>query len=86
MAKLGKESLKKFLSNLSIVYPRIVLQSNQEAVLEGCKKIVRYSETEIRIQTKKTDVCFFGNNLTLTCLTPENVIIHGTIDKIEFMK
>lgn len=84
MPKEKKSGLKKFLPNLSITYPRIVLQSNHEAVLEGCKKILFYHEHEIRISTGKLIVSFYGTHLNLTCLSPENVVIHGLLEKIEY--
>lgn len=64
---------------------RLEMMGNNEALLEGCSGILEYDENIIRISTKKNEIKFFGRGLNLKCLTPENVIIQGTILSVEFI-
>lgn len=82
--KLKNKAILAF-SDLSITYPRIVLQSNQEALIEGCLKVLIYDETVVRFQVKGMEVCFFGTDLSLQTINTENVIISGRFEKIEYI-
>jgi sporulation protein YqfC len=69
------------LSNIS----QLEILSNKEAIIEGCKGILEYDDTLIRISTNKMEIKFLGENLTLRCLTSENIVVEGKIFSVEFI-
>ena len=79
-----KKLIVKPYNEFAIHSPRMILYRNQEAVIEGCKKILIYTDNMIRFQTKKQEICFYGSGLSLKSLNSENIIITGMIDKIEY--
>lgn len=61
------------------------LVSNREAVIEGCRGVLEYDDTIIRIGTDKLEIKFRGDGLTLRCLNSDNIVVEGTILMIEFI-
>lgn len=88
-----KEAGKAFISDtlqmpfdsLSSGITQIELLGNNEAVVEGCKGILEYDDTVIRISIHKMQVRFTGMDLTIKSLNSESVIIQGEISGIEFI-
>ncbi len=64
---------------------RIEIIGNNEGLVEGCTGILEYDENIIRVSTKKFEVKFVGDNLNLKCLTPENIIVQGSIFSVDFI-
>ena len=64
---------------------RFELCGNREVVVDGCRGVLEYDETVVRINTGKMITCFFGRGLTLKCLTPDSLVIGGFITSIEFI-
>lgn len=62
----------------------IELDSNSSATLEGSKGVLEYSTECIRISVENFIVSFKGNNLTLKCISPTALTIHGSILEINF--
>lgn len=62
----------------------IELRSNREAMIEGSKGVLEYSETTIRIALREFVVSFFGRNLKLKCISPTSLTIEGAILSVEF--
>ena len=83
-----KEKLPKIQlpreNNLAIYTPRIILQRNRQAIVEGCERILIYDENMIRLQAKKQEICFYGSGLSLQSFQAKSMIIAGSIDKIEY--
>ncbi len=88
-----RQAGKTFLSNtlqmpfdsLSSGITQIELLGNSEAVVEGCKGILEYDDTIIKIAIHKMQVKFVGMELTIKSLNSESVIIQGKIGGIEFI-
>ena len=81
------ENIEKALSLPSGILEngaRIVLHSNKEAVVEGCKGIVEYDEDCIVIKLKNANIKFVGLNLNISSYEKNCVIIKGKFQSIEF--
>lgn len=61
------------------------INSNKEAIVEGCKGILQYDENVIKINMGKMITNFYGKNLSLKCLDSDSLVIIGTISSIEFI-
>ncbi len=62
----------------------IEICDNTKATIEGCKGVVEYSETVIRISLGTYTVAFVGRGLNLKCLSPTSLVIEGFFLNIEF--
>lgn len=62
----------------------IELDGNTTAVLEGSKGVLEYSTECIRISVEHFIVSFEGKNLTLKCISPTSLTIHGSILNINY--
>lgn len=65
-------------------YAHIELCGNREAIVEGCKGILEYSDCTVAINTGKLTVKFCGSDLTITALQDGSTEIKGTITCIDF--
>ena len=65
-------------------YAHIELCGNREALIEGCKGILEYSDCAVAINTGKLTVKFCGSDLTITALQDGSTEIKGTITCIDF--
>lgn len=62
----------------------IELDGNTTAILEGSKGVLEYSTECIRVSVESFIVSFEGKNLTLKCISPTSLTIHGSILNIGF--
>ncbi len=62
----------------------IELSGNYEAIIEGCKGVLEYSDDAIRLNLGKNEVRFFGTELVIKSYFNEQVIIQGNILTIDF--
>lgn len=62
----------------------INIQGRNSLLLENYKKILEYSDTVIRIQTRQYYVNIFGNDLRIQYYTKEEMKVNGVFLKIEF--
>ena len=62
----------------------IEVRGNKEIKIEGCKRILDFSQEAIKILTKRMSIKFSGRNLTIKCLTLDSLLITGFINSIEF--
>lgn len=63
---------------------KITLNSNDEAIVEGCKNIIEYFEDNIKLNLGNKTVTFLGSNLSINALTINGVVISGKITSLEF--
>jgi sporulation protein YqfC len=63
---------------------RMEITSNCCAVIEGCKSVMEYDDTFIKLNLGKNAVCFSGNGLAIKSLSMEQAVIEGFIVSIEF--
>lgn len=62
----------------------IELVSNCCAMVEGCKSVLEYDDTVIKLNLGKGSVKFTGYDLTIKSLSLEQAMIEGTVISIEF--
>ena len=60
------------------------LEGNTTATLEGSKGVLAYSTECIRVSVENFTISFEGRNLTLKCISPTALTIHGCILEISF--
>ena len=63
---------------------RIELLSNRQAVVDGCRGIIEYSDSCIRLSTDRMILKFTGTGLEIKSLTDSGVIVEGTILSLEY--
>ena len=62
----------------------IELSGNRYAVVEGCKGVLEYNDTAIKLNLGKTAVRFTGYGLTINTYCLEQAVISGDILTIDF--
>lgn len=62
----------------------IEIISNCCALVEGCKGILEYDDTVIKLDLGKNSVSFGGSSLTIKSLSLEQAVVEGFIVSIEF--
>ena len=86
-----KEKTKKFLNllnnsplNFANENSNFEIIGNKEVKIEGFRKILDFSDNNIKILAKNMYVNFSGRNLNIKCLTQDSLLIIGFINNIEF--
>lgn len=85
-----KNSLSNIEKALSLPYGtidrgvRIVLFSNKEALIEGCKGISEYDENCIVLKLKNNSIKFVGTQLNVSSYEKNNMVIKGNFLSVEF--
>ncbi len=64
--------------------PIIHICGNSEISVDGCRGVVDYYETVIKLRITDGFVTFSGNNLTITDFTESSAVIKGDLQNIEF--
>lgn len=75
--------IKREASENSSVFPRIMMFSNREAIISGCKSITEYDRGEICLDCKKVTVKFSGTDMVIDSYISEEVRISGIIAGME---
>lgn len=65
--------------------PLIEMLGNRRITLEGSTGILLYESDNIKINTNKMVVSFFGRGLCVRCISSSCVEIEGFVGKIEFL-
>ena len=60
------------------------LLGNRQAVVEGCRGIIEYSDSCIRLSTPRLILKFTGTGLEIKALTDTSAIVEGTILSVEY--
>lgn len=90
MIALDKDKKKKiaelaFLdSSEEFEMPHIELCSNKAATIEGCRGIIEYCETTVRINCKNVVVKLCGDRLGISSPSTDTIAVRGNIVAIEF--
>lgn len=79
LGKLAETSQVTFLPSV-----RIELLSNKQAVIDGCKGILEYSDCCIRLSADRMILKFTGTNLEIKCLTDQSAVIEGFLLTVEY--
>jgi len=64
--------------------PQFQFKGNREVIIDGCKGILEYDDTVVRITTGRLSLRFMGRNLSLKCLSDNSAVITGRITSVEF--
>lgn len=62
----------------------IELSGNQEAIIEGCKGVMEYTDDEIKLNIGKNEIRFLGTDLVIKSYFNEQIMIEGNILTIEY--
>ena len=79
LGKLAETSQVTFLPMV-----RVELLSNKQAVVDGCKGILEYSDCCIRLSADRLILKFTGQNLEIKCLTDGGAVIEGCLLSVEY--
>lgn len=63
---------------------RVELLGNRQAVVDGCRGIIEYSDSCIRLSAQGLILKFTGTGLTIKAFTESEAIVAGTILGLEF--
>ena len=63
----------------------IEIYDNNEIVLEGCKGILEYNDTTVKVNTGSYVFSVVGRGINIKCLTEASMVISGFITTIEFL-
>lgn len=63
---------------------RVELLGNRQAMVDGCKGIIEYSDSCIRLSTARLILKFTGVGLEIKALTDTSAIVEGTILSVEY--
>ncbi len=77
-------SFRDSMQELFCEKSNIEICDNTRAVIEGCRGVVEYSDTVIRISLGTYSVAFMGRGLNLKCLSSTSLIIEGFFLSVEF--
>ena len=63
---------------------RVEVLSNKQAIVDGCRGIIEYSDTLIRLSADRLILKFTGTDLEIKCLSQQNMVIEGQILSVEY--
>lgn len=66
--------------------PRITISGDKEIYIEHHRGVTYCTREEIRIMAGDGEVCIFGKNLVITGIRPEDILIEGNFERIEYIK
>ncbi|MEG0854252.1 MAG: YabP/YqfC family sporulation protein [Angelakisella sp.] len=64
---------------------RVELLQNRQAVVDGCKGVLEYSDSCIRLSSDRLILRFTGKGLLLRTFNSTSAIVEGQIATVEFM-
>ena len=67
------------------IAPQIEMLGNRQITIEGSTGILLYESENIKINTNKMVISFYGRGLCVRCISSSCVEIDGFISKIEFL-
>lgn len=84
--KKDKNQLKnKYVSEFFIDEPKIEMLGNREMIIDGCKGVVEYDETIIKLSLGEYVLSLSGDNLLINSFDNSVAIISGQICEISFV-
>lgn len=64
---------------------RVELLENRQAIVEGCRGVLEYSDCCIRLSANRLILRFCGSGLLLKSYSRSSAIVEGNIEKVELM-
>lgn len=84
--KKEKNQLKKNLvSEFFADEPKIEMLGNREMIVDGCKGVVEYNETLIKLSLGESVLSLSGDNLIIKSFDSSVAVISGQICDISFV-
>ncbi|MBP3337756.1 MAG: YabP/YqfC family sporulation protein [Clostridia bacterium] len=65
--------------------PRFTINDNREVQIENYKSVIEYTQENVRLGAKKYEINISGEELTIVCITDEQIYIKGKIAKIDYI-
>lgn len=86
VTNLMKERINNINRNnfSDFVLPHISVNSNIEAIIDGCFGVVEYSDTSVRINCKTLILKFTGTELSIKTVSEQQYKVSGNILSMEF--
>lgn len=86
---MGKSLLERLGEDSELIaegrlLPRVELNGNTEAVVDGYKSIIEYDCAVVRLDCGRLRVRFCGDGLSIRNLTLERLAISGCITGVDF--
>ncbi|MDR1564389.1 MAG: YabP/YqfC family sporulation protein [Oscillospiraceae bacterium] len=75
-----------FEENITGNTARIEFSGNREVIVEGCKGILEYDDTTIRLNLGRESVRFLGKGLSIGAMSGKIAVIEGYINSMEFLR
>lgn len=72
-------------ASVELLLPCITFNSNQQALVEGCKGVLEYNNSAVRLNCGKVVLKFQGQNLSIKALSLEQINVSGEILSVEFL-
>jgi sporulation protein YqfC len=66
--------------------PMVEIHGMNNIRVENHKGIVKYTSEMVKINTTIATLCLAGKNLNIKSMIPEEIVITGDIEKIEYLK
>ncbi len=83
--KREKNKVKnRIVPELFIDEPKIELLGNREMIIDGCKGVVEYDETTIKLSLGDSVISILGDSLVIQSFDSSVAIINGIIVNISF--
>ena len=83
--KIDFSACKNALKNSQIINAaHFEMFSNRELIIEGCKKILDYTNQYIKLQLEKGSILICGEHLEVISFEVQSIIIRGAISNLEF--
>ncbi len=84
--KNDKKQLKnKIVSEFFVDEPKIEMLGNREMIVDGCKGVVEYGETLIKLSLGENVLSLSGDNLVIKSFDSSVAVITGLICDISFV-
>lgn len=86
--KSAKGKIKQLLGSAKealLLDSQIEIVSNTHAVIQGAKGIMEYNDDSIRVKLNDREVQFYGENLSIECLSQDSMELKGKISRIEYI-
>ncbi|MFI3141843.1 MAG: YabP/YqfC family sporulation protein [Clostridia bacterium] len=72
-------------TSTELLSPNITFFANKQALIQGCKGVLEYNESSVRINCGKLVVKFVGENLSIKALNLDQIEVSGDIINFEFL-
>lgn len=71
-------------SSLLAQESHLELCSNRELLVDGCKGIVEYNDTLIRLHIPEGQLKVSGRELQIACMSEDSLIVRGFLSGLEY--